>query len=151
MVIESRRIHFQSNVNEETKEDTPPNSLALFKDYHALLWNRGWESSITAHMEILRITFMKNILFGGFLMKIKLQKVFQNVCHFLFEINYYFFQYMVSLYNLNYPRTHSVEKTGLKPAEICLPMPPECWYFNTSRLEITFKYLYQTLCTLKYY
>lgn len=84
-------------------------------------------------------------------MKIKLHKVFQNVCHFLLEISYYFFQYMVSLYNSNYPRTHSVEKAGLEPAEICLPMPPECWYFNTSRLEITFKYLYQIFCKLKYY
>lgn len=53
MVIESCRIHFQSNINEETKEDTPPNSLALIKDYDALLWNRGGESHYSTHGDTL--------------------------------------------------------------------------------------------------
>ena len=38
-----------------------------------------------------------------------------------------FFQDMVSLHNLGYPRIHSIDQAGPELIEILLPLPPKCW------------------------
>ena len=40
---------------------------------------------------------------------------------------YLFFSFETFFYSFECPGTHSVDHIGLELAEICLPLPPECW------------------------